>query len=65
MLSSAPLAERVRPKSLDEYIGQKHIIGEGKAIVQRHKIWSITFHDILGTTRGWQNHARPTLFRKS
>ena len=32
MLSSAPLAERVRPKSLDEYIGQKHIIGEGKPL---------------------------------
>src|SRR4051812_33981840 len=27
-----PLAERVRPKSLDEYIGQQHIIGQGKAL---------------------------------
>ena len=24
-----PLAERLRPKSLDDYIGQKHLIGEG------------------------------------
>lgn len=24
-----PLAERMRPKSLDEYIGQKHLVGEG------------------------------------
>ena len=24
-----PLAERLRPKSLDEYIGQKHLVGEG------------------------------------
>ena len=23
-----PLAERMRPKSLDEYIGQKHLVGE-------------------------------------
>jgi len=26
---SAPLAERMRPTSLDNYIGQKHIVGEG------------------------------------
>ena len=32
MLSSAPLAERVRPKSLDDYIGQKHIVGKGKPL---------------------------------
>jgi len=29
MKSSAPLAERMRPTSLDNYIGQKHIVGEG------------------------------------
>lgn len=27
-----PLAERLRPKSLDEFIGQKHLIGEGRAL---------------------------------
>jgi putative ATPase len=27
--SIAPLAERMRPTSLDNYIGQKHIVGEG------------------------------------
>ncbi|MGQ0829442.1 MAG: AAA family ATPase, partial [Bacteroidota bacterium] len=26
---NAPLAERMRPTSLDNYIGQKHIVGEG------------------------------------
>ena len=25
----APLAERLRPKSLEDYIGQKHLVGEG------------------------------------
>lgn len=29
-----PLAERLRPKSLDEYIGQKHLVGE-KAILRQ------------------------------
>lgn len=28
----APLAERVRPKSLDEYIGQKHLVGENAVL---------------------------------
>lgn len=26
---SQPLAERLRPRTLDEYIGQKHLVGEG------------------------------------
>lgn len=26
---SEPLAERMRPRSLDEYVGQKHLVGEG------------------------------------
>lgn len=29
MQDTAPLAERMRPTSLDNYIGQKHIVGEG------------------------------------
>ncbi|MDD2961983.1 MAG: replication-associated recombination protein A [Muribaculaceae bacterium] len=29
-----PLAERMRPKSLDDYIGQKHLVGDG-AIIRR------------------------------
>ncbi|MDO5571317.1 MAG: replication-associated recombination protein A [Bacteroidales bacterium] len=29
---SQPLAERLRPKNLDEYIGQRHLIGEGAVL---------------------------------
>ena len=29
-----PLAERMRPKTLDDYIGQKHLVGEG-AVLRR------------------------------
>ena len=29
-----PLAERMRPKSLDDYIGQKHLVGDG-AVIRR------------------------------
>jgi putative ATPase len=28
----APLAERLRPRNLDEYIGQEHLLGKGKAL---------------------------------
>lgn len=35
-----PLANKIRPKSLDEFVGQKHLVGEGKplriAIEQKH-----------------------------
>lgn len=24
-----PLAERLRPRTLDDYIGQEHLVGEG------------------------------------
>ena len=27
-----PLAERMRPKKLDDYIGQKHLVGEGAVL---------------------------------
>jgi putative ATPase len=29
---SSPLAERIRPRSLEEYIGQQHILGKGKIL---------------------------------
>ena len=33
-MSNLPLAERLRPKNLDEYIGQKHLVGKG-AVLRR------------------------------
>jgi putative ATPase len=32
MKNEAPLAARMRPRTLEEYIGQEHIIGEGKLL---------------------------------
>jgi putative ATPase len=29
---SAPLAERIRPRNLDEYVGQKHLVGQGAVL---------------------------------
>ncbi|WP_337174758.1 replication-associated recombination protein A [Paludisphaera sp.] len=30
--ADAPLAERMRPRSLDEYVGQGHLLGEGRLV---------------------------------
>jgi putative ATPase len=42
----APLASRMRPRSLDEYVGQEHIIGQGRALrkaIESGKLPSIIF----------------------
>lgn len=31
-MNSAPLADRMRPRTLEEFYGQKHIVGEGKLL---------------------------------
>lgn len=44
--SSAPLADRLRPQSLDEYIGQQHLLDSGKVLRQmlmRDQITSMIF----------------------
>ena len=32
MLSSTPLAERMRPQTLEQFVGQRHLVGEGKVL---------------------------------
>ncbi len=32
--TAAPLASRLRPETLDEYVGQKHLVGKGKILRQ-------------------------------
>ncbi len=44
MLTNAPLAERLRPKTIDEIIGQEHIVGAGSVLrnaLQQGRIPSI------------------------
>jgi putative ATPase len=33
-LSRAPLAERMRPRNLDEFVGQKHLLGPGRILTE-------------------------------
>ncbi len=41
-----PLAERLRPRTLDEFIGQEHLVGKGKPIrtmVEKGQVFSMIF----------------------
>ncbi|WP_129595629.1 replication-associated recombination protein A [Seramator thermalis] len=43
---SAPLAERLRPQSLDDFIGQKHLVGKGavlRKMIESGRVPSIIF----------------------
>lgn len=47
-----PLAERMRPQTLDEYVGQQHILGEGKqlrAAIEQDHLHSMLFWGPPGT----------------
>ncbi len=48
---SAPLADRIRPKTLDEVVGQRHLLGEGKAlrrIIESGEIPNMVFYGPSG-----------------
>lgn len=48
----SPLASRLRPKTLDEVVGQQHIIGKGKLLyraIKADKLGSIIFYGPPGT----------------
>ena len=47
-----PLAEKMRPTNLDEFVGQRHILGEGKLLrrlIQAKKVPSCIFYGPPGT----------------
>jgi putative ATPase len=42
----SPLAERLRPKTLNEFIGQKHLVGQGRPIrqmIEKNDVFSMIF----------------------
>ncbi len=52
MEKESPLAARMRPRTLDEVVGQEHIIGKDKLLyraIQADKISSVIFHGPPGT----------------
>ena len=45
-LREAPLAERMRPRTLDEFVGQEHLLGQGKLLrqlIETDQITSLIF----------------------
>ena len=38
MNQTEPLAYRMRPKTLEEYVGQEHVLGEGKLLYRGYDI---------------------------
>lgn len=52
MKSEAPLASRLRPSSLDEFVGQEHIIGKDRLLyraIKADKLGSLIFYGPPGT----------------
>jgi putative ATPase len=50
--SATPLAAAIRPKNLDEYIGQTHLVGPGKPLrlaIENKKLFSMIFWGPPGT----------------
>lgn len=51
-LSTAPLAERMRPRTLEEFVGQAHILGPGKLLrrlIEDDRLTSLVFWGPPGT----------------
>jgi putative ATPase len=52
LASPAPLAARLRPRSLDEFVGQSHILGPGQLLrraIEADRIQSLIFYGPPGT----------------
>jgi putative ATPase len=50
--SAQPLAARMRPRSLDEFVGQEHFLGQGKLLrrlIQADRLGSVVFYGPPGT----------------
>ena len=50
--TAAPLATRMRPRSLDEFVGQEHILGPGKLLrraIEADRLPSVVFHGPPGS----------------
>ena len=50
--SDAPLADRMRPRTLDEFVGQPHILSPGRLLrraIQADQLSSVLFYGPPGT----------------
>ncbi|MFR8121749.1 MAG: hypothetical protein ACLU77_08315 [Waltera sp.] len=57
MEKEAPLAARMRPRTLDEVVGQEHIIGKDKLLYRAIKADKIKLHHLYGPPGNRQDDA--------
>ena len=55
---TAPLAARMRPRTLDEFVGQEHLLGPGEGAPAGHRVRPDHLLHPLGTAGHWEDHAR-------
>ena len=64
---SEPLAARMRPRTLDEFVGQEHIVGPGRLLrrsIQADQLSSVIFYGPPGTGKPpwpWSSPTPPAL----
>ena len=55
--AAAPLAARMRPRTLDEFVGQEHILAPGKLLRRAIEADRLPSADNLRPAGNWQNDA--------
>ena len=64
--SESPLASRLRPRTLDEVVGQQHIVGKDKLLyraIKADKLTSVIFYGPPGTGKTLRIRQAPALPR--
>ena len=59
LAANAPLAARLRPRTLDEVVGQEHLLGAGHAAAGADRGRPAVLGDPLGPAGHGQDHAGP------
>ena len=61
---TAPLASRLRPDNLEEYVGQRHLVGRGKILrqlIEKDQVSSMIFWGPPGDTASASRPLSPCL----
>ena len=65
MESKEPLAYRIRPKTLDEYVGQKHVLGKDKILYRTIKADRLSSLILFGPPGCRKNFSCTSNFRNN
>jgi len=52
-----PLAEKLRPSDLVDFVGQNHLLESDKPIGKALADKQLPFNDFVGPFRGWENNS--------